>query len=217
MLAQLHPSWIKFVTYLVLLPLIFIQAAGIRRPIAAEKLVGLPFGASIGFLYSVTTISGPPLAVLFNNQGLVKKDFRAALGLIRVAESTMTAVAYYNLGLFNSQSMALVPLIVPSVLVGIPLGTFLIRRMDPETFRRICMSFDVWVVSFGLSRVLVDIKLMRAPANWSVMVGAMILDAYLLYIFFTRRARRAAAADSGPVVSLPPTNGPPPDTPEVSR
>src|SRR3954463_579037 len=31
LLASLHPSWIKFVTYIVLLPLIFIQAAGIRR------------------------------------------------------------------------------------------------------------------------------------------------------------------------------------------
>jgi uncharacterized protein len=209
MLASLHPSWIKFFTYLILLPLIFIQAAGIRRPLAAEKLIGLPFGASIGFLYSVTTISGPPLAVLFNNQGLVKKDFRAALGIIRVAESSLTAIAYYNLGLFNAQSQALVPLIVPSVLLGIPLGTFLIRRLHPETFRRICMSFDVWVVSFGLSRVLVDLKMMRAPMNYSVIVGAMILDAYMLYVFFTRRAK--LAADPRPPMVLPHANGPPPD------
>lgn len=208
LLASLHPSWIKFVTYMVLLPLIFVQAAGIRRPIRAERLVGLPFGAGIGFLYSVTTISGPPLAVLFNNQGLVKKDFRAALGLIRVAESSMTAIAYYHLGLFTHQSMSLVPLIVPSVLIGIPLGTALIRRLHPETFRRICMSFDVWVVSFGLSRVLADLKLLSPPANYSVMVGAMILDAYLLYIFFARRARMAA--DPSPVVTLSPSNGPPP-------
>src|SRR5262245_1970422 len=177
LLASLHPSWIKFFTYILLLPLIFIQAGGIRRPLGHERLVGLPFGAGIGFLYSVTTISGPPLAVLFNNQGLVKKDFRAALGLIRVAESSMTAVAYYNLGLFNEQSRALVPFIVPSVILGIPLGTFLIRRMDPEVFRRICMSFDVWVVSFGLSRVIVDLKMMRAPSNYSVLLGAVNLGA----------------------------------------
>jgi len=198
LLASLHPSWIKFFTYLLLLPLIFVQAAGIRRPIQAERLVGLPFGAGIGFLYSVTTISGPPLAVLFNNQGLVKKDFRAALGLIRVAESTMTAIAYAHLGLFTHQSQALVPLIVPSVLLGIPLGTALIRRLHPETFRRICMSFDVWVVSFGLSRVLADLKIIAAPANYSVMVGAMLLDAYLLYVFFARRAR--TPSDPAPVV-----------------
>ena len=27
--------------------------------------------------------------------------------------------------------------------------------VDAETFRRICMSFDAWVVGFGLSRVLI--------------------------------------------------------------
>src|SRR5262245_39049712 len=33
LVASLHPAWIKFFTYLILLPLIFFQAAGIRRPI----------------------------------------------------------------------------------------------------------------------------------------------------------------------------------------
>jgi hypothetical protein len=46
----------------------------------------LPFGTALGVLYSVTTISGPPLAILFNNQGLVKTEFRAGLALVRVAE-----------------------------------------------------------------------------------------------------------------------------------
>src|SRR5215468_11114585 len=32
-LASLHPGWIKFGTYTVILPLILIQAAGWRRPI----------------------------------------------------------------------------------------------------------------------------------------------------------------------------------------
>jgi uncharacterized membrane protein YfcA len=189
LLTSLHPAWIKLCTYGVLLPLILVQAAGIRRPIRSERGFGLPFGASIGFLYSVTTISGPPLAVLFNNQGLVKKDFRAALGLIRVAESGATAIAYLNLGLFTHESMGLVPFIVPSVLVGIPIGTFLIRRLDAETFRRICMTFDVWVVAFGLSRVLPELKLIRSPNSFSVMVLAMVVDAYLLYVFFRNKKR----------------------------
>src|SRR6202162_4201769 len=51
LLASLHPGWIKFVTYTVLLPLILVQAAGLRRPIRAERLLGLPFGVGLGFLY----------------------------------------------------------------------------------------------------------------------------------------------------------------------
>ena len=61
----------------VLLPLILLQAAGYRRPIRSERSAGLVFGGGLGVLYSVTTISGPPLAIMLNNQGFAKKDFRA--------------------------------------------------------------------------------------------------------------------------------------------
>jgi uncharacterized membrane protein YfcA len=208
LVASLHPAWIKFFTYLILLPLIFFQAAGIRRPIQSETLVGLPFGAGVGFLYSVTTISGPPLAVLFNNQGLVKKDFRAALGIIRVAESSFTAVAYLHLGLFTRESMGLVPYIVPSVIVGIPVGTLLIRKLDPEAFRRVCMSFDIYVVAFGLSRVLAELKLIAIPEAYSVIGLCFVLDAYLFHGFLTKR-RRDRMVDAFSPVSLPPPRNKP--------
>ncbi len=183
-----HPGWVKFLTYVILLPLILLQAAGVRRPIHAEKAVGVPFGMGIGTLYSVTTISGPPLALFFNNQGFAKQEFRAALSLIRVAESTITAVAYYFLGLYSIESAQLLAYIVPSVLVGIPLGSFLISRMDPETFRRLCMSFDAVVVGYGMSRVLVELKLVPSPEAFSVLAVVMIIDGCLLYQFFRRRA-----------------------------
>jgi uncharacterized protein len=193
-LASIHPGWLKFVTYAFLLPLILVQAAGVRRPIRAEKLLGVPFGAGLGFLYSVTTISGPPLAVLFNNQGLVKQDFRAGLALIRVAESVLTAFAYWQLGLFVADSLTIAAEIVPAVLLGIPLGALAIRRLDAETFRRVCMSFDVWVVGFGLSRVLVDLKLAQGAFAYGPMALAIVLDAWLLYAFFKGRRTAFAAA-----------------------
>jgi uncharacterized membrane protein YfcA len=186
-LTSIHPDWLKFATYSLLLPLILVQAAGVRRPIRAEKLFGIPFGTGLGFLYSVTTISGPPLAVLFNNQGLVKQDFRAGLALIRVAESLLTAFAYWQLGLFVADSLAIATTIVPAVLIGIPLGAIAIRRLDAETFRRICMSFDVWIVGFGLSRVLVTLNLAEGAFAYGPMALAIVLDAWLLYVFFKGR------------------------------
>ena len=189
-LASVHPDWLKLATYSFLLPVILIQAAGIRRPIQAEVAVGPPFGAGLGFLYSVTTISGPPLALLFNNQGLVKQEFRSGLALIRVAESCLTAFAYYQLGLFTAEAMHVGSWIVPSVLVGIPLGAWAIRRLDAETFRRICMSFDVWVVGFGLSRTLITLKLAQSPGAYAAMAVAGALDLVLLYFFFNVHLRR---------------------------
>jgi uncharacterized membrane protein YfcA len=201
LLSSIHPGWIKFFTYIFLLPLILVQAAGIRRPIRSEKALGIPFGSGIGFLYSVTTISGPPLAVMFNNQGFVKREFRAALGIIRVAESSLTAIAYYYLGLYSLESMAILSTIIPSVIIGIPIGAYLIQRMDAETFRRICMSFDVWVVGFGLSRVLIDLKLIESPFAYGVMVSALVVDGYLLYLFFTKRKLLLAELGSAPLAA----------------
>jgi len=195
--SQVNPGWLRFATFVTLLPLILLQAAGYRRPIRAERSVGLAFGGGVGVLYSVTTISGPPLAVMLSNQGLTKKDFRAALGFVRLAESSLTAVAYSYAGLYSSSSFALIPWIVPSIFVGVPLGAMIIQRVRPETFRRICMSFDAWVVAFGLSRLLGELKLVETNAAYLVLVGVVLLDTWLLYRFF-----------SGPIVTAPIYSGP---------
>src|SRR5437762_4923102 len=39
--SRVSQPWLKLSTYLVLLPLILIQAAGFRRPIQAERAIGL--------------------------------------------------------------------------------------------------------------------------------------------------------------------------------
>jgi hypothetical protein len=195
-IASLQPGWVKLGTYTVILPLILIQAAGWRRPVRSTWLIGLPFGTALGILYSVTTISGPPLAILFNNQGLVKTEFRAGLALVRVAESSVTAVVYYQLGLFIPESATLLWVFIPCILVGVPLGAWLIRRLDAETFRRICMSFDAWVVGFGLSRVLIELNLVESPWAYSVMAATILIDIYLLYVFFTKSASKRANDDA---------------------
>ncbi|HTN69862.1 MAG TPA: sulfite exporter TauE/SafE family protein, partial [Methylomirabilota bacterium] len=187
LLSLANPEWLKFFTYASLLPLILLQAAGVRRPIGAERMIGVPFGAGVGVLYSLTTISGPPLALLFNNQGYEREEFRAALGIIRVAESSLTAIAYYWLSLYSSGSAQILLSILPSVVIGVPVGAYLVRRTPVETFRRICMSFDAWVVGFGLSRVLVALELLASPAAYGVWFLVAILDAYLLYLFFNQR------------------------------
>lgn len=206
MVSSVSPDWLKFTTYLVLLPLILLQAAGFRRPIKAERSAGLVFGTGVGILYSVTTISGPPLAIALNNQGLEKREFRAALGLVRLAESTMTGIAYIYAGLFSSASIALVPWIIPSVALGVPIGAQIIQRMKPETFRRICMSFDAWVVAFGLSKLLNDLRMVPAPLSYVLLLLVMVLDAWLLYRFFASAEAaeaRAASTFVGPEMAQP--------------
>ena len=198
LLKFVNPGWIKLSTYIAVLPLILMQASGFRRPIKAEGKANLAFGTGVGVLYSVTTISGPPLAIMLNNQGFVKQEFRAGLSLVRLAESSFTAVAYYFAGIYTLQRFKLIPYIFPSIIVGVPLGSFIIHRMSAETFRRICMSFDAWIVGFGLSSVLRDLKIIQGTRAYGVMAVVIAIDLVLLYRFF--RARRAGAV-SAEVVS----------------
>jgi hypothetical protein len=202
LLSRVDSGWTKLITFSFLLPLVLLQAGGIRRPIRSEKTAGLFFGTGVGFFYSVTTVSGPPLALLLSNQGLVKKEFRAALGVIRLSLSSLTAVSYYYLGLYQSESMNLLPLIIPSVIVGIPIGTYIIRKVNPETFRRICMSFDAWFVGFGLSRVLIQLNILQSPEAYSILALAILIDSGLLYKYFTKTETASARVTTVPVETV---------------
>ncbi len=198
--THVHPGWLRLGTFAILLPLILLQAGGLRHPIAAERAIGLPFGCGIGVLYAVTTVSGPPLAVLLNNQGFARGDFRAALATIRLAESSFTAVAYLSAGLFMAPSLALAPYILPGVLVGVPIGAWLIRRVRVETFRRICMSFDAWVVGFGISALSRELHIVDGPAAYLALAAVLLIDGWLLSRFFRQSASEHADA-SIPIVS----------------
>ena len=59
----------------------------------------------VGILYGLTTISGPPLALFWNNQGLAKEDFKVALAVVRSIESLCALAAYAWLGLLTARSV----------------------------------------------------------------------------------------------------------------
>ncbi len=184
LLSSLHPGWLKFCTYMVLLPLILLQAGGFRRPIRREAAAGIPLGVGVGLLYATTTISGPPLALMLNNQSVDKEQFRGALALVRVSETVLTSMAYGFLGLYSPGSMQLLIPVAPAVALGLPLGAALIKRVNAESFRRICMSFDAWVVGFGLARTGIELRLFTVQQAYTIWFAVILFDLYLLYRFF---------------------------------
>lgn len=197
LVATLNPAWIKLVTFAGLIPLILVQAAGYRRPIRSERRAGLVFGGGLGVLYSITTISGPPLAVALSNQGLAKREFRASLGLVRLAESVMTAAAYLYAGMITPTSVGLSAQILPSLAIGVPVGAYIVRRVRLETFRRVCMSFDAWVVAFGLATVLRALQILGPASAVAVFVAVALVDLVLLYRFFRYGLPEGAPARGG--------------------
>jgi len=64
-------------------------------------------------------------------------------------------------------------------------------------FRRICMSFEAWLVAFGLSHTLAAAGVAPGVA-YQLLVATLIIDGYLLYRFF-KPATAARAADKNPL------------------
>jgi uncharacterized protein len=194
LLARIDPGLLKLITFAVLLPLLLLQSAGVRKPIRNEKAVAVPGGFALGVLYGVTTVSGPPLALFFNNQGLNKTEFRAALSIFRLAESACTVVVYLALGIFTMPSLVLAGRFAPSVLIGLPLGYLALRRVAPEPFRRACMTVDALLVGFGLARTLIERHLVSQPFAYAgLAVVACVEAAIVLNFLLSRRAVLAQA------------------------
>ncbi len=183
LLGTIAPGDVKLGAYAVLLPLIIVQASGLRWPIRNERAASVPLGAGVGLLYGLTTISGPPLALFWNNQGLQKDDFKVALAVVRSIESVCALAAYAYLGLLTRESASILPWIAPGVLIGFPVGHWLVRKVGVETFRRVCMSFDAYLVSFGLARTLTAVGVSPVLA-YQVMVVTAIIDTKLLLGYF---------------------------------
>ena len=71
-----------------------------------------------------------------------------------------------------------------------PIGVWLIRHVRAETFRRVCMSFDAWVVGFGISTLLRELQVWsRARAAYLVLAAVGRDRRVLLYRFFSTTGR----------------------------
>jgi hypothetical protein len=76
------------------------------------------------------------------------------------------------------------PAILPSVMIGVPIGAWLIRHLRSETFRRICMSFDAGR-GVGISTLLRELRWVDSPAACGAL--GILIDGVLLYRFFSRQ------------------------------
>ena len=189
-LDSVDPGWLKLAAFAALLPLILLQAAGYRRPFRRDITARIGLGAGVGLLYAITTISGPPLAAFLTNQGMAKREFRAALALIRFAASTLTSAVYSATGLFTAESLTMLAIMAPGIVVGIPIGTVIVRHVHEETFRRLCMSLDAAIIAFGLSTLLGALGLVHGSAAYLPFVAVLVLDVLLTVRYFRNGARR---------------------------
>jgi uncharacterized protein len=200
-LTYLAINDVKLIVYLVLLPLVAVQLYGYSRPLRDERRAGTAIGPGIGFLYALTTISGPPLALFLRNQGLSKDEFRCTIAQIRVGESTLTLGAYLAVTVFfsgnlvSAPALSLLPYLVVPMLVGVPVGTLFLAKVSPEFFRRFVMAVDGLFVSYGLSRVFVALRWTSSTDGYLIM-AALFAGFALLAVAALRGLKEAPSEGS---------------------
>jgi len=187
LLSIVAPLWVKFVVYAAILPLVLLQAAGFRKPVKKESAAGVPLGLGIGLLYSITTISGPPIALFWSNQGMAKNEFKAAVAQVRIAESYLTCISYAILGLFTATTFQLFTFTTLPVLLGISLGMIVAVKISAETFRRFAMAFNAGVVGFGLAQVFLTLFKFTALFSYSFWGVVLAIDLALLFRYLKDR------------------------------
>lgn len=181
---------LKTGTYAVILPLVALQSFALRWPIARVRRAGPPFGLGLGVLYATTTVSGPPLALYFNNLGLAQDEFRAALAVVRVIEAVTTLAIYAVVGTVTGGSLGLAAVLLPTVLLGMAIGRRVIARVDRAQFARVCMRVDAVLVTIGLALTTSHAGWLTPLAAWP----AAVVFALALHGWAAARARRARPA-----------------------
>lgn len=165
---------LKIATYALLLPLALWQAFG-RKPRRVPRPVA--YGAVTGLLYGLTTLSGPVLSLYFHHHHTPKDQYRAAISFLRLVESAASATVFLALGMLGGETVRAALPLLPGVALGLLAGHALLRWIPEGTFRRFCGLFNVFALSFGLSRLLTPKGLppLAALALWVIPTGLVLL------------------------------------------
>ncbi len=124
---------------------------GFKREIGNVKLASIPIGFLSGFLGGAISISGPPVALFFSNQGVEKTVFRANLIAYFFCLYLATVPAYFLSGLITRELLVTSLILVPSIFIGANIGIGLLTKVNDQVFRKITMYL---VMITGLMAVL---------------------------------------------------------------
>ncbi|MDD9878379.1 MAG: sulfite exporter TauE/SafE family protein [Magnetovibrio sp.] len=118
---------------------------------AVERVAGPIAGALGGVLGGLTAIWGPPMMMLFVLLKLEKDTWVQTVGLIWFLGSVPLAIAYWNNGVLNADTIPLSLLSCVPGMIGIWIGEVVRKRIDQDTFRKV-MLIALFLIGLNLIR-----------------------------------------------------------------
>jgi len=125
-------------------------AAGLRITARGRK-TELAVGALSGVLQTSTSMSGPPVVSYLVGRGDERDEFRGVMALYLLAGSVTAAAIFAIAGVISVDALLLSLIGLPAVYAGSLVGSWLVRRIDPELFRRIVIALLMATALSGIA------------------------------------------------------------------
>jgi hypothetical protein len=148
LLLWLPAYGIRIFMGIVIIPFALAMMIGWSMKIENETAASIPVGFLSGILNGSVTMSGPPVILFLQNQGLGKDSFRASLVAFFLATNVVTFVPFLVGGLFTAESLNLSALFLPAVAAGLAGGVFLAKRLPEGSFKKVALLL---LVAAGVS------------------------------------------------------------------
>jgi uncharacterized membrane protein YfcA len=99
----------------------------------------LGVGFTSGVLSTSTGMSGPPLVIALQAQGVSPSAFRATLAVVFLGGSAVSLALFVRAGLVTHDSWRVATAGIPGLAAGMLLGEWWFRRVNHERFRSIVL------------------------------------------------------------------------------
>lgn len=119
-----------------------------------EKLAYVPVGLTSGLLNGSISLSGPPVALFLNNQGVDKLVFRANITTYALILNIITVLSYWYSRLINQEVVRFTVWFLPVMFLGVYLGARTTRHISEKAFKKVTLFLlilsGIWTLSAGL-------------------------------------------------------------------
>lgn len=125
----------------------------LRMDLSRGLKLAWPIGAFGGLVHGATGNSGPVFGTFLHSLGLARSSFVFALTVPFLVFGSIQVVTLFSLGAFTAERTSQALWAILPVLVVIPIGTRIARRLNRRAFERIVMA----LLAFAALRLLLSV------------------------------------------------------------
>ncbi len=136
LLSIINPEPLRVAIGLVVVLTGIALLLGFRRTIANELVASGVAGSLGGTMNSLVGMAGPPVILLFANQGMAPEEFRANIVTYFTIITVLAIASFWAKGSLDADVLTLAAVTMPATVLGVLLGIRLHSRVSGEQFLR---------------------------------------------------------------------------------